>query len=1096
MFNFIKKFFPSKKDKDVQGLKPWVEKINTEYAKLKNLSDDELRAKTADFKARIREYISEIMQEMEGVQAQAMAAEDMEQKQQLFDRLDTLKKERNAALEEILLEIAHEAFAVVKETSRRLTENKNLTVTATDWDKTLASKRPDICVIEGDKAVWDNKWLVTGTEMEWNMIHYDVQLIGGMVLHQGKIAEMATGEGKTLVATLPVYLNALTGFGLHVVTVNNYLAQRDSEWNGPLFMFHGLSIDCIDLHDPNTQERRNAYNCDITYGTNNEFGFDYLRDNMTTHPEHLVQREHHFAIIDEVDSVLIDEARTPLIISGPVSRGGDIQQYMELKPRIERVVKKQRDLVNKYLQDAKRLIDAKDVKEGGIALLRAHRGLPKNTALIRFLSESGVKTILNKTEGEYLQDNSKRMPEIDEPLCFTIDEKNNQIELTDLGREIIAQAGEDPDLFVLPDVGSRFHEISAMNISAEEKSRMKEELTNEYAQKSELLHAILQLLKAYTLFEKDVEYILQDDKVMIVDEQTGRVLAGRRYSDGLHQAIEAKENVKIEAATQTYATVTLQNFFRMYHKLAGMTGTAETEESEFYEIYKLDVVVIPTNREIARKDKDDMIYKTTRAKFNAIINEIEILRNAGRPVLVGTTSVEVSELLSRMLRMRNIPHELLNAKHHKREAEIVTNAGLAGNVTIATNMAGRGTDIKLGPGVKEAGGLAIIGTERHDSRRVDRQLRGRAGRQGDPGSSQFYISLEDDLMRMFSNVESVSKIMDRFGFKEEDVIQHPTITKQISAAQKKVEENNFAMRKRLLEYDDVMNAQREVVYKRRRNALYGDRIKIDIDNMLVDFSKSLVDRHYDMADADGLAMDCFRYLGVDPMIEENDLNSRDAEDLALQVYEASVNFYQNKTQSLAEMLHMGIRNMVAENPQIQQIAIPFTDGQRGLQLVVAVEAVFRTEGKIIMDELEKAVVLNYIDDKWKHHLRDMDELRQSVQTAVFEQKDPLLVYKFEAYELFQNVLRSINADVISMLMKLHLEGAEQVQAPQRAVQQQPAKRDDFSKMKTQHQSIEADLRRQKEQEKEIMAGGYTDGDSNQNLSRRERREMEKKNKKK
>ena len=868
MFGFLKKLFPSKKEKDVQALRPIVEQINAEYAKLRNISDDELRAKTAGFRQEIQEHIAAIVGEMQSLRTQAETESDIDTKQKLYDRIDVLKKDRNAALEAILLEILPEAFAVVKETARRLTENKALKVTATDWDRKIATQKPDVAVIEGDVAVWDNKWLVTDTEMEWNMIHYDVQLIGGQVLHQGKIAEMATGEGKTLVATLPIYLNALTGFGLHLVTVNNYLARRDCEWNAPLFMFHGMSVDCIDLHEPNSEERRAAYNADITYGTNNEFGFDYLRDNMTTQPEHLVQREHHFAIIDEVDSVLIDEARTPLIISGPVQRGDDVQQYFDLKPRIERITRKQREIVNQFLIDAKKMISQGNTKEGGVALLRAHRGLPKNSALIRYLSESGVRTVLNKTEAEYMQDNSKRMPEIDMPLCFTIDEKNNQIEMTDLGREIITQGGEDPDLFIIPDVGARFHEISLMKIPDAEKVAMKETLMTDFGKKSELLHAVNQMLKAYALFEKDIEYIVQDGKVMIVDEQTGRVLSGRRYSDGLHQAIEAKENVKIEAASQTYATVTLQNYFRMYHKLGGMTGTAETEESEFYQIYKLDVVVIPTNRPISRNDMDDLIYKTKRAKYNAIITEIEKFRTEGRPVLVGTTDVAVSELLSRMLKMRNIPHDVLNAKQHQRESEIVAAAGQSGAVTIATNMAGRGTDIKLGEGVKEAGGLAIIGTERHESRRVDRQLRGRAGRQGDPGSSRFFISLEDELMRMFSNVERVSGIMDRFGFKEEDVIEHPTITKQISTAQKKVEENNFAMRKRLLEYDDVMNNQREVIYKRRRNALYGDRIKIDIDNMISDMSKAIVDRYYDNADEEGLQMETIRLMGFDAGITE------------------------------------------------------------------------------------------------------------------------------------------------------------------------------------------------------------------------------------
>lgn len=1136
MFGFLKKLFPSKKEKDVQALRPIVEQINAEYAKLRNISDDELRAKTAGFRQEIQEHIAAIVGEMQSLRTQAETESDIDTKQKLYDRIDVLKKDRNAALEAILLEILPEAFAVVKETARRLTENKALKVTATDWDRKIAAQKPDVAVIEGDVAVWDNKWLVTDTEMEWNMIHYDVQLIGGQVLHQGKIAEMATGEGKTLVATLPIYLNALTGFGLHLVTVNNYLARRDCEWNAPLFMFHGMSVDCIDLHEPNSEERRAAYNADITYGTNNEFGFDYLRDNMTTQPEHLVQREHHFAIIDEVDSVLIDEARTPLIISGPVQRGDDVQQYFDLKPRIERITRKQREIVNQFLIDAKKMISQGNTKEGGVALLRAHRGLPKNSALIRYLSESGVRTVLNKTEAEYMQDNSKRMPEIDIPLCFTIDEKNNQIEMTDLGREIITQGGEDPDLFIIPDVGARFHEISLMKIPDAEKVAMKETLMTDFGKKSELLHAVNQMLKAYALFEKDIEYIVQDGKVMIVDEQTGRVLSGRRYSDGLHQAIEAKENVKIEAASQTYATVTLQNYFRMYHKLGGMTGTAETEESEFYQIYKLDVVVIPTNRPISRNDMDDLIYKTKRAKYNAIITEIEKFREEGRPVLVGTTDVAVSELLSRMLKMRNIPHDVLNAKQHQRESEIVAGAGQAGAVTIATNMAGRGTDIKLGEGVIKAGGLAIIGTERHESRRVDRQLRGRAGRQGDPGSSRFFISLEDELMRMFSNVERVSGIMDRFGFKEEDVIEHPTITKQISTAQKKVEENNFAMRKRLLEYDDVMNNQREVIYKRRRNALYGDRIKIDIDNMISDMSKTIVDRYYDNADEEGLQMETIRLMGFDSGITEKNMNDKDADELADILYDAAINDYRQKSENLAatclqvtealvnyfqqnKVQGNGWGNILVPHPDnehqiplqiyidangnLLQLAFPLTDGVHSSQMVVAPQGVLQTKGNIIPNELEKNVVLSVIDDKWKHHLRDMDELRQSVQNAVFEQKDPLLVYKFESYQIFQNVLSAFNAEVIASLMKLDLpkltpEGQEQqsIQQPatRQKVQAPVEKKDDFSKLRTNDESNEDELRRRKQEERRILAGEIEEEEKA--LSRRERRELDKKGKKK
>ncbi|MFN0202902.1 MAG: preprotein translocase subunit SecA [Bacteroidia bacterium] len=1095
MFGFLKKLFPSKKEKDVQALYPIVAQVNAEYAKLHNLSDDELRGRTATFRARIKEHTANLSADMEAIRNEAEVETDIAKKQELYDELDKVRKEFNQAIEQVLNEIMPEAFAVVKETARRLTENKVLRVTATDFDRELASRRPDIVVIEGSTAVWDNKWMVITSEIEWNMVHYDVQIIGGAVLHQGKISEMATGEGKTLVATLPVYLNSLAEQGLHLVTVNNYLAQRDCEWNGPIFQFHQLSVDCIDLHEPNSEDRRRAYGANITYGTNNEFGFDYLRDNMTTHPEFLVQKLHHYAIIDEVDSVLIDEARTPLIISGPVpNRDKDTQQYYDLKPRIEKLLRKQKDTVNQFLQEAKRLIAAGDKENGGIALLRAHRGLPKNGALIKYLSETGIKQLLNKVEGVYLQDNSKRMPEIDEPLYFTIDEKNNQIEMTDNGRDLITQQGEDRDLFVIPDVGARFHEISLMSTPENEKLQLKEELVREYADKSELLHAINQLLKAYALFESNIDYIVQEGKVMIVDEQTGRVLAGRRYSDGLHQAIEAKENVKVEASTQTFATITLQNYFRMYHKLCGMTGTAETEEKEFFDIYKLDVVVIPTNRPIQRKDLDDMIYKTKRAKYNAIIQEVVQMRESGRPVLVGTTSVEDSELLSRMLKMQKIPHNVLNAKYHQKEAEIVAEAGQAGTITIATNMAGRGTDIKLGAGVKEAGGLAIIGTERHESRRIDRQLRGRAGRQGDSGSSQFYISLEDELMRLFSNVERVSKIMDYAGFKEDDVIQHPTITKQIGTAQQKVEENNFAMRKRLLEYDDVMNSQREVIYKRRRAALYGDRIKIDLDNMMEDLCTAVIERHIETADAEALQLDCIRTFAIDPEISERDLGNEDAATLSGILYDKVRTYYDAKCVRIAEMLNEGIRNMKEANPQIERIIVPFSDGHKSLQLIVNIEEVCDTNGTVITDELEKNIVLSVIDEKWKTHLREMDELRQAVQNAVYEQKDPLLVYKFEAFQIFDTLLKAINQEVLSMLFKAELHVEEN--QPQKI---EEPKRDDFSKMKQQHQNpneaADEALRKQREEERRQMLNGEDEPQEDRRISRRERRESDRKNRK-
>lgn len=1089
MLDIFKKLLPSKKDKDVKALLPIVKQIKAEFEQLAGISDDELRAKTADFKARIQAHVADINHEWQQTKEQANTERDINLKEDLYRSLDSLREKRNEQLEAVLAVLLPEAFAVVKETARRLTENGQLVVKATDFDREMAESRPHI-EIKGDQAIWKSQWTAAGAKIEWSMVHYDVQLMGGVVLHQGKIAEMATGEGKTLVATLPVYLNALTGMGVHLVTVNSYLAERDSEWNAPIFQFHGLTVDCIDKHQPNSDERRKAYLADITYGTNNEFGFDYLRDNMTSHPEHLVQREHHYSIIDEVDSVLIDEARTPLIISGPVPRG-DKHEYHELKPRIERAVKRQRQMVNEYLAEGKKLIESGDEENGGLALFRAFKGLPKHSALIKYLSETGTRVIMNKAENFYMQDKSKNMHIATDPLYFVIDEKNNQIELTDKGREEIAESGEEADLFVLPDITARFSEIEGdREMDATEKLRLKDELAQEYAEKSERLHSINQLLKAYTLFEKDIAYIVQDGKVMIVDEQTGRVLSGRRYSDGLHQAIEAKENVKVEAATQTFATVTLQNYFRMYHKLCGMTGTAETEEGEFFEIYKLDVVVMPTNRPIARDDREDMVFKTKREKYNAAIDEIEVLREAGRPVLVGTTSVEVSELLGRMLKIRKIPHNVLNAKQHQREAEIVAEAGQAGTVTIATNMAGRGTDIKLGAGVKEAGGLAIIGTERHESRRIDRQLRGRAGRQGDKGSSQFYVSLEDDLMRLFGS-ERIAKVMDRMGLKEGEVIQHSMISKSITNAQKKVEENNFAMRKRLLEYDDVMNSQREVIYTRRRNALYGDRIKIDLDNMLYDFCINLVDKYIDMTDASGLRMESIRYLSVDPEITEQQLNDLQAEQIAEKVYEAATAYYQRKSAHLAEVLSSGIRRHKRENPQMERILIPFSDGAKKLQVIVPVEQAIESEGKLIIDELEKVSTLAIIDDKWKNHLRDMDELRQSAQNAVFEQKDPLLVYKFEAFELFQQALNEINQIVLSLIFKadLHVDNSRQTDRDE-------SRRDDFSSLKTRHD--EADRARQKQlaEDRQRMSTGGGDEEQDRKLNRSQRRAQDGKKKKK
>lgn len=1095
MLGFIKKLIPSKKDKDVKALLPIADEVNAVYAGLHSMSDDELRGKTAAFKAVLKEATADVDGQLEALRERVASEKDVDAKEEIYKEIDELEKSLNETIEEAMEDLMVEAFAVVKETARRLTENKELRVTANDYDRELAETRPHI-VIEGDTAIYKNKWNAAGADIEWNMIHYDVQLMGGAVLHKGKIAEMQTGEGKTLVATLPVYLNALSGQGVHLVTVNNYLARRDAEWNAPLFQFHGLTVDCIDLHQPNSEERRKAYRSDIVYGTNNEFGFDYLRDNMTTHPEYLVQGKHFYTIIDEVDSVLVDEARTPLIISGPTDRKQDRQElYDQYKGRIDSLVKEQRKLVVQYLADAKKFFDQGKKDDAGTAVFRAHRGLPKYNPLVTYLSEPGNMTSMHKAEAYFLQNNGEKMHEADEPLFFTIDARNNQVEMTDKGREFITKAGEDPNLFVLPDVAAIFSDIERdSSLSPEDKVMKKDELGREYGEKSERLHAIQQLLKAYTLFEKEIEYILEDNKVMIVDEQTGRVLAGRRYSDGLHQAIEAKENVKIEAATQTYATVTLQNYFRMYHKLAGMTGTAETEEAELFEIYKLEVVVVPTNRPIARDDRDDLVFKTKQEKYNAVIGEIQNMSEKGRPVLVGTTSVESSEYLGRLLKNAGVPHEVLNAKQHQREAEIVAVAGRTdeeghGNVTVATNMAGRGTDIKLGEDVKGNGGLAIIGTERHESRRIDRQLRGRAGRQGDPGSSQFYVSLEDDLMRMF-NAERVAKIMDKLGHKDGDVIQHSMITKSIGNAQKKVEENNFAMRKRLLEYDDVMNMQREVVYARRRNALYGDRIKVDLDNMLYDLCGELAKKHIDFTDAQGLSMDCIRLMSTDPGITADQLNDESLEQITDRVYEAAKKFYGEKTGALARQLHGGITNIKEQNPQVERVLIPFSDGHVNVQIVVGVEDGIQTEGQKAVDELEKVLTLRIIDENWKRHLREMDELRQAVQNAVFEQKDPLLVYKQEAFDIFQFMLNKVNEEVLSAIFKADIQ-VEQSQASQG---DSTPNRDDFSKLRTRHDEIERQQRKQRDEERRIMAAASGGGqaDDNRPVSRQQRRAQERK----
>lgn len=1033
----LSKIFGSKSNRDVKSVAPIIAEINENFLSYQNLSHDELRQKTQDFKYRIQQYLSEIDEQINKLSEKAETEElELEEKENIFSQVDKLQKERDEAIEEILNEILPEAFAVVKETARRFSTNEFLRVKATQLDRDLAVKNPQI-KIEGDDAVYPNKWTAAGGEISWNMVHYDVQLIGGIVLHRGKISEMATGEGKTLVSTLPAYLNALAGCGVHIVTVNDYLARRDSEWNGMLFNFLGLTVDCIDKHEPHTDGRKDAYLADITYGTNNEFGFDYLRDNMVRSADEQVQRKLHFAMIDEVDSVLIDDARTPLIISGPVPKGED-QMFLELKPRIERLVSIQKKVTQQFLLEAKKLIaDGKTGSkegEGGLALLRAHRSLPKNTALIKYLSEPGIKQILLKTENYYLQDQQKEMPNCDAELYFVIDEKNNQIDLTDKGIDLITASGEEKDFFLMPDVGALIADVENEPISHQEKLKKKDEILNNFNIKSERLHTVNQLLKAYCLFDKDIEYVIIDGKVKIVDEQTGRIMEGRRYSDGLHQAIEAKENVNIEAATQTFATITLQNFFRMYHKLCGMTGTAETEAAEFWEIYKLDTVVIPTNKPIQRDDKQDLIYKTKREKYTAIIDEIVALREQGRPVLVGTTNVEVSELLSKMLSMRKIPHNVLNAKQHQREAEIVAQAGLSGQITIATNMAGRGTDIKLGQGVKDTGGLAIIGSERHDSRRVDRQLRGRAGRQGDTGTSQFYSSLEDNLMRLFGS-ERIAGMMDKMGYKEGEVIQHSLVTKSIERAQRKVEENHFGTRKRLLEYDDVMNAQREVIYKRRQHALIGERITFDLINMYYDLSYEVCNDGKISQDIEAFKLDCIRFLSVDTTIDAEDLKTKTTDQLADHLYREVYQKYVRKSEAITNEAYPIIKNVYEQRgSHFQNMAIPFTDGNRNIQIIANLEKAYNSKGKELIKVFEQNIILSFIDHHWKDHLRQMDELKQSVQMAVHEQKDPLLIFKFEAFELFKQMLSAINKDVTTFLMKgsLPVQDANQIQQHRQA----------------------------------------------------------------
>lgn len=1030
----LKKVFGNKHEKDVKALMPIVAEINIEYNKLSSLSNDELRNKTTEFKSIIKEYIKDTEKEISELTEKAEETKDVDAKEEIYNEIDTLIEKKDEKIEEVLKQLLPQAFAVVKETAKRFTENETIEVNATELDKDLAVNG-DFVEINEEKATYKNSWTAAGVEVEWNMIHYDVQLVGGIVLHEGKIAEMMTGEGKTLVSTLPAYLNALPGLGVHIVTVNDYLARRDSEWNAPIFNFLGITVDCIDKHQPNSDSRRKAYKSDLIYGTNNEFGFDYLRDNMATSLDDLVQQKLHYVMIDEVDSVLIDDARTPLIISGAVEKS-DEKQFYDLKPRIQKLVDEQKKIAQKNLIEAKKYI--KEGKtgyrqgEGGFALLRAYRAFPKNKPLIKFLSEPGMKQILLKTENYYMQDNNREMPLIDEELLFIIEEKQNSVELKDEGVDMITAGGEDKEFFIIPDVGGEIVEIDKRDIPEEEKVKIKDELLQNFAIKTERLHSINQLLKAYALFEKEVEYVVIDSKVKIVDENTGRVMDGRRYSDGLHQAIEAKENVKVEAASQTLATVTLQNFFRMYHKLSGMTGTAETEAQEFWDIYKLDVVVIPTNRPLARQDEEDLIYKTTREKFNAIAVEIERLTKQGRPVLVGTSSIDISELISKMLNMKGVKHNVLNAKQHAREADIVAEAGKAGAVTIATNMAGRGTDIKLKPEVIQAGGLAIIGSERHDSRRIDRQLRGRAGRQGDPGSSQFFISLEDRLMRLFGS-ERISKWMDRLGFKEGEVIQHSMISKNVETAQRKVEENNFGVRKNLLEYDDIMNTQREVIYKKRKNALYGERLSVDIMNTIYDLSEELVALNKQTGEHADFKTDVIRFFAIDTKINENEFKSSQINVLTEKLFSEVEDMYKRKVGNLSESTLPIFKKMFADRgATIKNVVVPFSDSVKTVNVIVPLEKNIEKEGTLTMTEFEKTVSLAIIDENWKDNLRQMDSLKQEVRNASIEQKDPLLVYKLEAFNLFKDMISEINREVSSFLFKgkIVIEKPEDIQINQ------------------------------------------------------------------
>jgi len=1035
-------FLGNKYERDIKEISPYVEQILKEYDKLANLSNDQLREKTVILKKEILDEIEPDENEIKSLKVKAETEQDVYQKEDYYINIDKIEKLINEKLEKKLDELVPRAFAVIKETARRFKENSVLEVTAQQYDRDLAATRESI-TIKGEKALWKNRWIAGGNEIEWDMVHYDVQLIGGVALHKGKIAEMATGEGKTVVATLPVFLNALAGRGVHIVTVNDYLSKRDSEWMGPIYEFHGLTVDCIDKHQPNSADRRKAYNADITFGTNNEFGFDYLRDNMAINPEDLVQRKHHYAIVDEVDSVLIDDARTPLIISGPTAKS-DTQQFDELKPKVDKLVSAQKKLVTQILADAKKLIAEDKNEEGGKLLLRAFKGLPKNNALIKYLSEEGNKTLLQKTENFYMQNNSKDMPKVTDELYFIIDEKANSIELTDKGLDLISTSVEDASFFILPDVGSKIADLEKSGVSDREKLKKKDELLQDYSVKSERVHTMTQLLKAWTLFDKDIEYVVIDNKVKIVDEQTGRILEGRRYSDGLHQAIEAKENVKVEEATQTYATITLQNYFRMYHKLAGMTGTAETEAGEFWNIYKLDVVVIPTNRPVIRSDREDMVYKTKREKYNAVIDEIVKLNQQGRPVLVGTTSVEISELLSRMLKMKGLKHNVLNAKLHQREAEIVAEAGKTGTITIATNMAGRGTDIKLTPEVREAGGLAIIGTERHESRRVDRQLRGRSGRQGDPGSSSFFVSLEDELMRLFGS-ERIAGIMDKLGLKDGEMIQHPMISKSIERAQKKVEENNFGIRKRLLEYDDVMNSQREVIYSKRKHALLGERLSVDVANMMYDATESIIELYHKDGAFEDFDFDLIRTFSMDSPVPRQDFLKDNTEQVIEKVYSRVLDTYRRKVDTISQQAYPVLKDVYERMSHVyENVVVPISDGVRVFQVVTNLKATAESEGRELAKAYEKTVVLATIDEAWKEHLREMDELKQSVQNATYEQKDPLLIYKFESFELFKTMITKVNKDVASTLMKGHIP----TQDPEQVKEAQRRRQVDMSKYRT------------------------------------------------